>query len=353
MTVPLPSYPASTLVEAGDRYPQLLRTPRYRWWRSLLGLALAIAGGVVIAVLVVLLALFTAWATGGSGDPRDEGSLSADTPLGLLANNLIIAVMIPASVLAVLVAHRERIGRLWSVQGRFRWGLLWRFFLVAQAVVVLFFAASFLIPPVGIGTVDGPATATLTGLLLVILITTPLQSAAEEIGFRGYLTQVTASWFARPLAGTLIAGLATATLFALAHGGQEPALFLDRFAFGLIASWLVWRTGGLESSIALHMANNLVSLGWTAATGSIEASLTTSTLDWRYAVLDVVMMLGYAGVVARLAERWNVVVRRPPLAPPVATGGAAPLSPPGAVGYPDPRSSTPPPAGDERPWGMG
>lgn len=353
MTVAQPPYAPLAELTDGDRYPQLLRTPRYRWWRSLLGLVLALVAGVFIAVAVVLLALLAAWATGGSGNPRDEGSLSADTPLGLLANNLVIAVMVPACVLAVLLVHRERVGWLWSVVGCFRWGLWSRFFLVALAVVVVFFGAGFFIPPVGIGAVDVPPAGTLVGLLTVILVTTPVQSVAEEIGFRGYLTQAIASWFSRPVVGTVVAGAVTATLFALAHGGQEPALFLDRFAFGVVASWLVWRTGGLEASIALHVANNLVSLGWTASTGSIEQSLTTSTLDWRYAALDVVMMLVYAGLVARLAHRQQVVVRRPRSALSGAVGGAAPLSLPGAVGYPDQRSSTPPPAGREPPWGMG
>jgi uncharacterized protein len=336
-----------------DRYPQLLRTPRFRWWRSLLGLALALVTGVFIAIVVVLLSLLAASVTGGSGDLSDDGPLSADSPLGLLANNLVITAFVPASTVAVLVAHRERIGWLWSVCGRFRWRLLRRFFHVAVAVVVLAFAASFFVPPAGLGTIDVPSPGTLVGLLVVILITTPLQAAAEEIGFRGYLTQAIASWFSRPAVGTLLAGAVTATLFALAHGGQEPALFLDRFAFGVVASWLVWRTGGLEASIALHMANNLVSLGWTAATGSIEESLTTSTLGWPFALLDIVMMLVYAGLATRLADRHQVVVRRLPSALSGSPGGAAPLSLPGPVGYPDQRSSTPPPAGDAPPWGMG
>ncbi|MDQ1668551.1 MAG: protease family protein [Actinomycetota bacterium] len=354
MTVAQPSYPPSSAWGEGDRFPQLLRTPRHRWWQPVLGIALATVTGVVIAVVVVVLVTLVAAAGGGSADPRED-SLSADSPLGLLANNLVISAMIPASMLAVLVVHRQRIGWLWSVEGRFRWRLLGRLLVVAFVVVALFFAASFFLPPAGIGHVDPPPAGTLAGLLSVILLTTPLQSAAEEIGFRGYLTQAIASWFGRPLAGTLVAGAVTATLFALAHGGQEPALFLDRFAFGVIASWLVWRTGGLAAAIALHVANNLVSLGWTAATGSIEESLTASALDWPYAVLDVVMMLVFAVLAARLADRWHVQVRRPrslSVTPEPATDGAA-LSPPGAVGYPDQRSSTPPPSGGEPPWGMG
>ena len=34
--------------------------------------------------------------------------------------------------------------------------------------------------------------------------------------------------------------------------------FLDRFAFGLAASTVVWLTGGLEASIVLHAVNNVL-----------------------------------------------------------------------------------------------
>lgn len=337
----------------GDRYAQLLRTPRWRWWRSLVGLLVAGMTVVLAAVVVILVALAAEGVTGGPGDPRDDASLDTDSPLGLLANNLVIGILIPACMLAVVLVHRERVGLLASVVGRLRWALLLRLLAVAFAVVVVFFAASFFIPPAGLGDVDVPRASTLTVLLLVILLTTPLQSAAEEVGFRGYLTQAVAAWFARPLAGALAAGAVSAMLFALAHGGQEPWLFADRFAFGVVASWLVWRTGGLEASIAMHGANNLVSLGYTAATGSIAESLETSSLDWPYAVLDGAMMVVFAAIVHRLASRWNLAVRRLP-APHIEGAGAADaLSGPGQVGYPGSRSSTSPPAGHEPPWGMG
>jgi membrane protease YdiL (CAAX protease family) len=245
----------------GDRYPQLLRTPQHRWWRPIVGLLLGAVTVVATAVLVVVFALLIEAVRGHSTSLGDNSSLTADSPLGLLANNLVIATLIPASMLAVWAVHRAKVGGLASVVGRLRWPVLGRFFLVAFVVVVVFFAASFAIPPAGLGQVDAPPVATLVGLLAVILLTTPLQSAAEEVGFRGYLSQALGSWFARPLMGTLVAGAVSATLFALAHGGQEPALFADRFAFGVVASWLVWRTGGLEASIALHAANNLWGMG--------------------------------------------------------------------------------------------
>jgi len=349
---PLPALGNHGAVE-GDRYPQLLRTPRHRWWRPLLGLLVGALAVVVAAVLVILVALAIEAVRGHATNLGDDSSLNADKPLGLLANNLVIVTLIPASMLAVWAAHRAKVGGLASVVGRLRWSVLGRFLALAFVVVAVFFAAGFAIPPAGFGDVHAPPVATLVGLLTVILLTTPLQSAAEEVGFRGYLSQAVASWFARPLAGTLVAGGVSATLFALAHGGQELALFSDRFAFGAVASWLVWRTGGLEASIALHAANNLVSLGYTASTGSVEKALQSSTLGWPAALLDIAMMGLYAAVVARLADGWGLAVRRPrsPLLPPDPEHGA--LSGPNGFGYPGSRSSASPPAGSEPPWGMG
>ena len=150
------------------------------------------------------------------------------------------------------------------------------------------------------------------------------------------------------------AGAVSATLFALAHGTQDAWLFGDRLAFGLVASWLAWRTGGLEAPIALHVANNLVSLAFTAATGSLEDSLTASTLEWQFAVAgrgdDA--RLRVRSTVSLVGGGWSYAVScRPPSVP--TAGGPGVLSGPDAVGYPGARPSTPPPAGSRDPLGYG
>lgn len=344
------------MAEPGDRYPRLLRTERPRWWRPLLGLL--VAGTVLLlgAVALVAAAYVLAATTGQSEDALSKDALQADSVLGLLTNNLVIALMIPASVIAVLVVHGERVGLLASVTGRPRWGLLGRLLGVAFVVVLVFFGVGFLLPGTGVAEEEATATGTLVGLLVVVLVTTPLQACAEEVGFRGYLSQAVASWFPRPIVGSLVAGAVSALLFALAHGLQDAWLFGDRLAFGVVASWLAWRTGGLEAPVALHVANNIVSLVYSAATGSLEASLLAATLDWQFAVLDVVMMVTFAAVVDRLVRGSDLVVRRFVPIPAVLVdppGARGALSGPGPVGYPFPSTSSPPPAGGESPWGMG
>lgn len=291
-----------------EPYPRLLRTSRWRWWRPVLGLLL---GSAVLAVLgigvVVAASLVEALRTGSLPGESDLQDFS--DPLVLLANNLLLAALIPAALLAVLVVHRERPSWLFSVVGRLRWALLWRFTLLAAATTVLGAAAGSLLPSLGsadepTGAVDG---GRLAAQLAVILLTTPLQAAGEEFGFRGYLTQAIASYGRSRLAGPLVAGLVTSLLFALAHGGQAPLLFADRFTFGALAAWLVWRTGGLEASIALHTVNNLLALGVGALSGTLSESITGTDMPWQAFVVDVGSLLLFAALADRWARRRGAV----------------------------------------------
>jgi uncharacterized protein len=327
-----------------DRYPQLLRGERNPWWRPVLGL-LFFAVSVIAASAGVIVAALVARAVLNEDVDLAEASLPIESPIGLLANNLVLAAMVPAAALAVLVVHQRPMLVLASVTGRVRWVLLLRFLVVALGVMVASFLATLLIPGEATEDISVPPGGELAGLVAVILLTTPLQSAGEEVGFRGYLTQAVAAWSRRPVVGTVVAGVVSSVLFALAHGVQDPALFLDRLAFGVTASWLVWRTGGLEAPVALHVVNNLFALLFSASTGQLEESITGSTLPWSLAALDVSTMVVFALLVRRLADRWGVAVVR--AEQPVTLAG------PGVVGYPGPRPPAPPPAGSDNPWGMG
>ena len=99
---------------------------------------------------------------------------------------------------------------------------------------------------------------------------------------------------------------ATATLFAFAHGTQNPPLFLDRFAFGLIAGWLVTRTGGLEAGIALHVLNNFLAFGIALIFGDLGSTLTVSEVSWWNIVLTVTQSGVYTALVLLLAARMRL-----------------------------------------------
>ncbi len=99
---------------------------------------------------------------------------------------------------------------------------------------------------------------------VVILLTTPLQAAGEEYGFRGYGLQALGAWVRNPWFGIVV----TSLLFAAAHGGQSLPLFLNRFVFGMVAGYLTVRTGGLEARSASTSSTTSSCCCWPAPRGS-------------------------------------------------------------------------------------
>ena len=50
--------------------------------------------------------------------------------------------------------------------------------------------------------------------------------------------------------------------------------------FGLIAGWLVIRTGGLEAGIAMHVLNNYLAFGFALAFTDITSTLNVAEVSW-------------------------------------------------------------------------
>ncbi|RBY96650.1 hypothetical protein DQ237_08545 [Blastococcus sp. TF02-8] len=228
-----------------------MRARDWGWWRPVLGLLLlgvvfAVAGAVVGVVGIL---------TGVSPD-LTMGDLA--DPGVLLVTNLTLIVGIPVVWLAWVVAHGMSPGWSSSVLARLRWRLLPRFSVLALLSLGVAIGLAVLLDVVaGDGDIEGPVEDW-GWLLAVVLLTTPLQSAAEEYLFRGYLSQAIAGWIRTPAVGAVVAAVVTGALFSLAHLPPDPVTFLDRFAFALAASAVVWLTGGLEAAIVLHAVNNVV-----------------------------------------------------------------------------------------------
>jgi membrane protease YdiL (CAAX protease family) len=288
-------------------YLHLLRTHHHRWWKSLLGLLLVAVLWIGFQLVAGLVVLVHVLATGGSARDFDR-LLEQVGPGMLLLTNLTLAVAIPVTGIAVMVCHQERMGWLSSVLGRVRWRMLFAFAGLAVAVMAVSIGVGAVLPGSaggGLPELDPPALGTLVGVTLVVFLTTPLQAAGEEYLFRGYLAQAIGSWIPGRLAALIVTTPITATLFALAHGVQDPWLFADRFGFGVAASILVWLTGGLEAAIALHTVNNFVAFGFATLTGTLQDSLTSTEAPAGSVVLDLaVLTLFTAGV-------WMWTRRRP------------------------------------------
>ncbi|MGY1697379.1 lysostaphin resistance A-like protein [Geodermatophilus sp. SYSU D00814] len=278
-------------------YLLVMRARDWAWWRPLLGLLLFTVAYAVAAFVVVLAVLLT-------GVEPDLQLLDLVDPGVLLLTNLSLIVAIPIVWLLWVVAHGMRPGWSSSVLARVRWRLLAPLTLLALATLGVGIAVS-----VGLGFAFGETGATgpvddLAWLLLVVVLTTPLQSAAEEYVFRGYLSQAIAGWLGNPRTGAVTAAVVTAALFSLAHAPGDVVTFLDRFVFGLAASAVVWLTGGLEAAIVLHAVNNVVvfilagTLGEGVATDEVAPGVGLVSL-----LLTVLAMGAYVAAVAGSRRR--------------------------------------------------
>jgi membrane protease YdiL (CAAX protease family) len=279
----------------------VLRVRDYRPWRPLVGLA------VLVVLAVGLLPIFAlvvplGWAIADGHQTTYYVDRLSDKPVTtpvLAYTNVVLGGLAIAAWTTIRTVHRMRPRWLSSVVPGFRWR--WLGVCAATAsVICLAQACAALVAGGGSGpTGAGSSTGTQVSLALVVLLTTPLQAAGEEYFFRGYLNQAIGAYVRGPWVPMVV----TSVLFALAHGAQNGPLFADRLSFGLIAAFVVWRTGGLEAGITWHVVNNLVVLLYAAATDTMSSTLLISRISWSAAVVDVALMLVFATAVIRLGQR--------------------------------------------------
>ena len=268
-------------------YHRLARTERYRWWKPLLEILLAVALVYLLAIVVVVpVLLLTGFARGGAA--------------GLIILGLSIAVALPAAILAARMT-----GRPWrtllSVDGRLRgrWLTVCLLIAVGENLVGIITVAAF----GALGYPLDPEPRAWVGwrqfapLAIAVLLVIPLQAAAEEFLFRGSLMQAFGAWV-RP---AWFAILLSSVAFGLAHGLPLPG-FVWSTAFGLVLAWVTVRTGGLEAAIALHQVNNVSYFLIEAAGGRGDRWVSEMNTDirWTSTLAGVAFCVLYGLVIARL-----------------------------------------------------
>ena len=190
---------------------------------------------------------------------------------GMALSNLALAIFIPMALLLVRYLHQRPMAFASSVQP----GLRWRYLLLCSTAAIVT-VNLVLWTSRGFQPMEGAPQPRVVAWLVMILITSPLQAAGEEYLFRGYLTQVLGSFLSNRWLAVLVASLG----FAFVHGVQNLPLFLNRFAFGLLAGALVVVTGGLEATIAAHAVNNVFAFGYAARFGGVAAARGLTEVTW-------------------------------------------------------------------------
>ncbi|MDT0158550.1 type II CAAX endopeptidase family protein [Microbacterium sp. ARD32] len=302
------------------------RSRPLRWWRPLLVAVVAVA-----LYLVMLIAIFVPFVILSLIMPEPTPAMEAlargevpgfdvADPTGFLLLVVPLILMIPALLAASRMVGGRGAGLLLSVAGRLRWGWLGRSLLAAVAVYAVQTALSLLLEVASGGSVavDLSQPGLLLMLVLIVLLV-PLQSAAEEYVFRGFLMQAIGTWLRHPLFPILL----PIPLFVFGHLYDVWGL-LSVAVFAVTAAWLVWRTGGLEAAIALHAVNNVSAFGLEAL-GLADANATTGTpMD---VIITAVTMAVYVAIIEGMQRRSGLMRTRVVSAP--APTLSATLSPRG------------------------
>lgn len=286
------------------------------WWRALIGIACSGIGMVLVLPLLMMVPFVLYYVATGQDVFESVGrlvDLTDPTPASLAYLNLTLAGLIPLTWIIVRYLHGLRPRWLSSIRPRLRWRYLIACFGLSVVALIATIAVAAVLPTTGTGSeMSGELnefTPEIRDFLLVVLLLTPLQAAAEEYAFRGYLLQAFGGFVRHPAFAVGLSSL----IFALAHGlGQDLPIFFDRLAFGAIAGTLVVVTGGLEAGIAMHVLNNWLAFGAALAYGDLGSALnpTGGTL-WSIPV-TLTQSLVYLGLAWWVARRMGLGRRSDP-----------------------------------------
>jgi membrane protease YdiL (CAAX protease family) len=285
--------------------------------------ALRAFGGTLYVIVGWVVLGFAVYAAGMTVAAVAGHPIGADgtSGMGPLFDNavlcLAIAALLPVTLTGARWVQARHAGGLSSVIGRLRWRWLFTCLgLGTVATIATLSGGSGLMAATGVtgdtGTWVGWGPFALSMAVLVVVV--PLQAAAEEYGFRGWLLQALGAVVRRPWIPIGV----QAVLFAALHGWGTPWGFADLVIFGLLAGWLTVRTGGIEAAVALHVANNLLSFTGAAAFGLLGGEETVTDAGWQVVVVDVPVLLAYTAVVLWLARRRRLAVVSPPAPAPWA-----------------------------------
>lgn len=222
---------------------------RMQWWKPLIVVAL-----LPMAMLLLQIVFFeVAAALEGRGTDRSKLS-----PLQFLAVNLSMSVTGLLSVPLVAWFAHVPMRHIIRGVGRFNWR---RVAAYVGAFAVIMAAANgamaFLFPQTTNWSGFG-FSGTTAAMLVIVLLTTPLTAAAEELMFRAAIMPALASWIRPGRVALPFGAIVSSLVFAFVHGSSDPWQFGYYTFFGLCMAVMIVLSRSLESAIAFHISHNLV-----------------------------------------------------------------------------------------------
>ncbi|WP_338780125.1 type II CAAX endopeptidase family protein [Metabacillus sp. FJAT-52054] len=265
---------------------------RMSWWKPLVIIGVP---SVIMVVLQIML-YQVAGLIEGSADPMS----ATLTPLKFLAANVSIAATGILSVLLLVWMTKVPWRSLISSPRAFDRRRLVQYLIGAALLVGVGIGVIALVAPEAPGWTTFGFTGTTIAMLVLTLLSTPLQSVGEELMYRSTVMPAAASWV-RPVLPALVLGIVVSSLhFTVMHGAFDPWLFGYLFVIGASTGLMTVISRGIEASIAFHVANNVM----LSIVNSLMAGGKVYTLDRSTETGDASLLILAAVNVAMVAFVW-------------------------------------------------
>ncbi|MEP3655165.1 MAG: CPBP family intramembrane glutamic endopeptidase [Litorimonas sp.] len=157
--------------------------------------------------------------------------------------------------------HTRSLASLHTAASKFRWLRVFQGFFLTWIVLGAFAVSAEAFGLIDVQFVFGGGKFWIYALVSLLFI--PLQSATEEIAFRGYFNQglthlFKSKWIAFAITSLAFMALHLSNPEALegSASGTLPIVMSGYFFFGFAMCLIVWIDDGLETAIGIHAGNN-------------------------------------------------------------------------------------------------
>ena len=268
---------ASTLRSSSAVFFSVTDVGRNGWWRYILGALL-----VKMVVLVASIVISTLMLQQSLGAVSEFVATHVDFML-LILGTWILHVFLHRRPWRSLITTRQAISWRRIFQGAAVWGVI---MLCSVGIESVLFPGRY------VWSFDAQRWLLFSMLALLL---TPIQCAAEEVFFRGYLLQAFGLISRHPL----VAASLSSVLFTLPHLANPEVtsngmliMAAAYFTMGLFLALVALRDACLELSIGAHTANNfflIVFFGYEDSPLPTSAIFTTQTYDPVFSLVSVVV----------------------------------------------------------------
>lgn len=200
--------------------------------------------------------------------------------------------------------HRRQFISLITTKSRINWGKILKGAALWFSILGVLTIISFLISPGSYELTFNPSTF---GMLLILsLITFPIQASFEEVFFRGYLMQGFGLLSKKPVIPLLI----TSLLFGLGHimngTGMTLSIFplIETIIIGIALGAITLGEGSIETAIGIHVMNNLYAVLIVSTPGGIFGNLSSIMTNASSPYGDI-LVTTTAALIAVIVIFWN------------------------------------------------